>query len=165
MNKKTLSIVCIVLTVFWMILIFAYSAQHAEQSAENSSGIVDWVIKVFYPNYDEECQENQTEIRDNITFGVRKCAHMAEYALLSMLIYLVCASFKNSFFYRSKVWIAFAVCVVYAATDEIHQLFVPGRSGEVRDVLVDSLGALIGILIISLIHGAIVRKRKNTSEE
>lgn len=165
MNKKTLSIVCIVLAVIWMILIFAYSAQHAEQSAENSSGIVDWVIKVFYPNYAEECQETQTEIRDNITFGVRKCAHMTEYALLSMLIYLACASLKNSFFYRSKAWIALAVSVVYATTDEIHQLFVPGRSGEVRDVLIDSLGALIGILIISLIRSAIIRQRKTTSEQ
>ena len=90
---------------------------------------------------------------------------MTEYALLSMLIYLACASLKNSFFYRSKAWIALAVSVVYATTDEIHQLFVPGRSGEVRDVLIDSLGALIGILIISLIRSAIIRPRKTTSEQ
>jgi VanZ family protein len=42
---------------------------------------------------------------------------------------------------------------------------VPGRSGEVRDVLIDSLGALIGILIISLIRSAIIRQRKTTFEQ
>lgn len=59
-----------------------------------------------------------------------------------------------------------AICtaVIYAATDEIHQLFVSGRSGRITDVLIDGCGAVAGTLIILLISRIIVmcRKRKLT---
>ena len=56
--------------------------------------------------------------------------------------------------------LAVLISACYAATDEFHQLFVPGRSGEVRDVLVDTAGAVIGILFLSLLRFIIIRKKK-----
>lgn len=55
--------------------------------------------------------------------------------------------------------------MIYACTDEIHQLFVPGRSGQFRDVMIDSLGAFIGILILSIFLMIInhLKKRKSQS--
>jgi len=55
---------------------------------------------------------------------------------------------------------------VYAATDEFHQLFVPGRSGQVKDVLLDSCGAAVGVLILMLVAALIrfIRKKHGTQE-
>ena len=58
---------------------------------------------------------------------------------------------------------ALLICAVYAATDELHQMFVQGRSCEVRDILIDSLGALTGILIACLI--SVLRAKKKQSVE
>lgn len=71
---------------------------------------------------------------------VRKLAHMAEYALLAVL-------------YRRPLPAdipAFFLAVLYAASDEWHQSFVPGRSACPSDVMVDAAGALLGLWLIRL---------------
>ena len=50
---------------------------------------------------------------------------------------------------RTEIFIPWLTATVYAATDEFHQLFIPGRSGQVSDVLLDSAGALAGVLILA----------------
>ena len=61
---------------------------------------------------------------------------------------------------------AWGTATVYAATDEFHQLFVPGRSGQVKDVLLDSCGAAVGVLILMLVAALIrfIRKKHGTQE-
>lgn len=49
--------------------------------------------------------------------------------------------------------LALATCIVYAVSDEIHQLFVPGRGAQVKDVMIDSTGAFAGIIIYSWLKG------------
>jgi VanZ family protein len=66
---------------------------------------------------------------------LRKCAHMAEFAILAILIARACGS---------VAW-AFAGAVAYAATDEIHQLFVRGRHGSPVDVAIDAVGIAVGL--------------------
>jgi VanZ family protein len=66
---------------------------------------------------------------------LRKCAHMAEYAVLAVLILRATGS---------QTW-AFALAVAYAASDEVHQIFVRGRHGSPVDVAIDAAGALIGL--------------------
>lgn len=69
---------------------------------------------------------------------IRKIAHMTLYAILAFCA--ACSQIKPSF---KKVLL---FCACYACTDEFHQLFIPGRSGEIRDVCIDCLGACIGFL-------------------
>jgi VanZ family protein len=71
-------------------------------------------------------------------YVLRKGAHMTEYAILAVL--LVRAT-------GSLAW-AFAFTVAYAASDEVHQLFVRGRHGSPVDVAIDSVGALIGLTLL-----------------
>jgi VanZ family protein len=66
---------------------------------------------------------------------LRKCAHMAEYAILAVLILRATGSSAA----------AFALAVAYAATDEVHQTFVPGRHGSPVDLAIDTAGVLIGL--------------------
>lgn len=72
---------------------------------------------------------------------IRKTAHMTLYAILAF--YAACSQIKPSF---KKVLL---FCACYACTDEFHQLFIPGRSGEIRDICIDCLGACIGFLLFT----------------
>ena len=54
--------------------------------------------------------------------------------------------------------LSFLFSVIYASSDEFHQIFVPGRDGNIIDVLIDSSGALVGILISSIIYFLIIKK-------
>ena len=67
---------------------------------------------------------------------LRKLAHLAEYAVLGALLLRACR----------RPWAALALATLYAASDEVHQLFVEGRQGSPLDVGIDALGALAGIL-------------------
>jgi VanZ family protein len=69
---------------------------------------------------------------------LRKCAHMTEYAILAVLLVRATGSYA---------W-AFALAVAYAASDEVHQLFVPGRHGSPVDVAIDAVGVLIGLALL-----------------
>jgi VanZ family protein len=95
----------------------------------------------------------------DIVFFARKCAHATEYAVLAWLFW---RAFRHRFSITAGAWswraarIAWLWSTIYAATDELHQCFVPNRQGSVWDVLLDSFGAGLGLAIIWLIG----RKRR-----
>lgn len=77
---------------------------------------------------------------------IRKTAHFLEYTLFGFLT-------ARSFKLRNKsAWFAVPFCALYAATDEFHQTFIPGRSGELTDILLDTAGATFGVAIYWLTH-------------
>jgi VanZ family protein len=117
----------------WMGLIFYLSHQPADESSELSAGIMQAVLGVLGP-FIPFAEETFHTI-------IRKTAHVTAYAVLGFLSIhaFTVSGLKNSAFY------ALLLSFFYAVTDEIHQLFIPGRSGEVSDVLLDTMGALIGI--------------------
>lgn len=83
----------------------------------------------------------------------RKTAHLLEYTLLGLLLGLLARSFSVK-----AIWIPWAAGTILAAMDEVHQYFVPGRTGLVTDVLLDSAGVLLGICALYIIHKI---RRKN----
>ena len=163
MKQKRLFFICLLLTIVWIVVIYAYSAQPAEESAQNSSGIVDTLIQIIHPDYDQLPESEQTQISDKLTLIVRKSAHATEYAILAILIYITCVISNLKWAHHVKIIIALVGSIVYAATDEIHQLFVEGRSGEFKDVLIDTMGAIIGLLILQMIYH-LMKRRKNISK-
>ena len=91
----------------------------------------------------------------------RKLAHCGEYAVLSFLYYRALDRGAN----RDAVgWPAWSLGVLYAATDEFHQTFVPGRAGELSDVLLDSLGCLAGIFLYRMKHSMIETVARSKKE-
>ncbi len=107
-----------------MVLIFWFSNQNATASSAQSS---------FWLQY----------LPFLSTFILRKMAHMTLYASLSFCIYH--ALKKENIFY------SLSICFLYACSDEFHQLFIPGRSGEFRDVCIDFIGSCIGLIVFYLI--------------
>lgn len=84
--------------------------------------------------------------------------------ILGVLSFLVVISYEKLLF-AMRLAISCTVCLLYAASDEIHQLFVPGRSGEVRDVMIDFSGAALGIALSTLVFLLICRIKKKRTEK
>lgn len=147
---KYFRITVLALLIGWMILIFCLSSQTAEASSETSGETVSIIINLFIPGFDELPETEQLKIMENFQFIVRKTAHFAIFAILGGLSFLNVVTYKNIAF-KFRFILSSLFCLVYAVSDELHQLIVPGRSGEIRDVLIDFGGALIGIAFLSLI--------------
>lgn len=140
------------LVVLWMVVIFCFTAQTGDESGNLSSGVAHLFMtiwnKVFFLGWDEAQVLAMAELWG---YPIRKLAHMTEFGILAVLIwsalkhYVQINTMKKRYIYA---WIG-AVC--YAVTDEFHQLFVPGRSGNLFDVCVDALGAAIAIALLCLV--------------
>ncbi len=146
MYKKIL----IVLIIICMCTIYFFSAQEAHVSGGTSKGFIVKIINFFDFN-DSLSDTAAIELSKKLDYFVRKTAHLLVYALLSFLIALLLFEYKNT--YRLVILKSTIYSFLYACTDEIHQLFVKGRSGEIRDVCIDTLGAILGsVFAIFIIH-------------
>ena len=142
-----------------MIMIFYFSAQHSQQSNESSNYIVENLIKVIEEIRGavgmEPVQPGENLHIDTLTFLVRKLAHTMEYALLGFWIsfYLYQREYQRKRRFLQSLLTGF----LYACTDELHQYFVPGRSCEFRDVLIDTNGVLLGTIIFFFVVWGVKR--------
>lgn len=144
MRKK----VCILLAIFWMGFIFYMSHQPAKVSTVQSNKVIHVIKKV----------SKSDEIKKKInSFIVRKGAHMFLYCVLAILFF---GSIYNGDNILKSVFIALLLSFLYACSDEYHQTFIVGRSGQFDDVLIDFSGSLIGVLIVSLIVKFDIFKKK-----
>lgn len=135
-------IVYLFLSVLWMIVIFSFSMQNGGES----SGVSNQVILFIENITGIQLMHNQWISLDTIQFLIRKAAHMSEYAILAMLLYMFARESKiqNSFIF------ALIFSMLYACTDEFHQLFVSGRSGQWQDVFIDTSGSFLGLCVQQL---------------
>lgn len=133
-----------------MCVIFSFSAQTKEESSVVSEGfsyrMVNTTGLLFHLHIDEE---KIREIAGAIERFVRKGAHMTEFAILAILLYGWMCRWQISRLRR--VCAAAVLAVLYACSDELHQLFVAGRAGRVSDVLVDSAGVALGLALFFLV--------------
>ena len=168
-RARALLAVCTAVTLAIMALIFWMSAQEGGDSSSMSDAIAQLLINMFFPAYDAWQPDVQADFFSTLTHIVRKAAHMAEYALLAASAALTVlqqgrvrelergecpegARGGRPALRRPDIWrrvlAGWIIASAYAATDEFHQLFVPGRSALVSDVAIDAFGAAIGALIV-----------------
>ena len=146
---KAFRLITCVLLIAWMALIFSMSAQNATESDKTSGNVIESVLSVIYPGFDGLSEESKAELISSFQFIARKTAHFSLYAILGLLSFLTVISYRNLKF-GLRTALSAAICLLYAASDEVHQLFVPGRSGEIRDVCIDFCGSLLMITILAL---------------
>lgn len=142
-----------------MLMIFFFSSQSGNESAETSGRFVE-IITVLIPNFSELSAEEQFELSEQIHFVVRKAAHFTEYALLG---FTLLPHIREIYAYLSRkpraAWlISWCIGVVYASLDEFHQSFSDARSPQVRDVIIDSAGVAAGILLCAVILFSVHKK-------
>ena len=136
------------LLILWMLMMFMFSSQNGSLSDKTSGGITGVITHIVQNIFNIENNIKITILSDFKKI-VRKTAHFTAYALGGILAYCTYNSYKKIKLEDLKYIVIFMI--LYAISDEIHQYFVPGRSAEIRDVLIDVLGANIGILLINRI--------------
>lgn len=136
----------------WLLFIWSNSLQTAAESAQVSRDVLSWVVPFLARSGIPE------ELWHTL---IRKLAHMAEFAAAGVLWFAALRPEKEKTprMYRKCSGAAWLVCLTAAVLDETLQKFVPGRSGELRDVCIDNLGALLGILTAAL--AAQIWERRN----
>lgn len=157
-QRRWVRVLTTLLTLAVMVMIFCFSMQDADHSDRTSGTISQAVIRVLYPDYPERTPEEQQEIYDNVQHVVRKCAHFSEYALLGFLLRLCYESWFGPGNRKRPGLLSLLTGVLYAGTDELHQLLIDGRSGQWGDVLIDSLGVTLGVLLAALLVRQAARK-------
>lgn len=134
-----------------MIMIFSFSSENGSESSGLSGSLTKSVIETVIGIANLEVTVAQEEhMIENIHTPVRKLGHLSEYALLGITIALA-LTLSHHLKGKRLYLISLCLCILYASSDEIHQLFIPGRSGMVTDVGIDAIGALAGICIFTLV--------------
>lgn len=151
----------IIVTVMWMALIFWFSAQPADESGHMSLSVGHVIGSIVIPDFEQMTEKEQDAFAEKIEYPVRKAAHASEYAVLGMLVMAVFGSYAVNG--KKRMIRSLCVCAAYAASDEFHQIFVPGRSCQIGDVLIDSAGAFAGIVCFAAAAGWL-KKRKIKKE-
>lgn len=129
--------VSIVLVLIWMIVIFTFSNKPAQVSTQESDNIVNIVYRIF---------KIDTKYNDLIIKAVRKSAHFIEYMILGILV----LNMLHYYNIKDIILLSILICMLYACSDEIHQLFIMGRSGELIDSLLDTSGSMLGIYLYNI---------------
>lgn len=141
--KKIKKEIYLLPSILWMMGIFFFSHQPAELSNENNFFIAD-ILRTC------DLELFTSMDYDILNLLIRKAAHITEYFILFMLLYFAIKKLSQ---YRERILKdsilrASISTILYACTDEFHQLFIQGRAGRIQDVLIDSMGIVVGILVI-----------------
>ena len=130
-----------------MVGIFILSGETRDESTATSDAVVNPIIKLFYPDFDNLDADKQYTVSREFNVTVRTGAHYLEYLLLGTLLVGLALTFVTDNL-PIYILIPLGIGALYAISDEIHQHFVPGRSCQVSDMIIDTCGALTGILIV-----------------
>ncbi len=167
--KKLVRCLSILPALFMLLLIFRFSAQDGPSSGSLSFRVCSWGLSFFDRIFSISRSSGEfLSLAESMQFWVRKAAHITEYFLLTLSIYFplrvwffqhkATGSFKT--FLRTFLFPTFLLSIICAVSDEFHQSFVPGRCGTPVDVLIDSIGILIGCMLLMFSH-----LRKNTKTD
>ena len=172
LSRRTKVIVSACVSIAIMIVIFLFSNQDSGDSSSLSEKVSFLIASVFVDGFSNMSASEQLAWIETLSWPVRKTAHAIEYGCLAISLMITCWQvhcFRNERLSKTMSltrqlgidWLlAFALSVVYAITDEIHQMFIDGRAGQVSDVFVDASGALIGSALCVLIMYVYLRKRR-----
>ncbi len=160
MNKKIKIILSWIIVLIWMGVIFYLSSMNTTESNSKSKDTINKVIEttvettnnIGITNKHPSVKKKQ-QVTDFLNKPLRKCAHASVYFILSILLLyaLLISHYKFRKKYILTIIFAILLCFFYAITDEYHQTFIPGRTGQFSDVLIDTAGATIGVFGYSMI--------------
>lgn len=154
--KHLKKVLLILLTILWCIVIFFFSNMTSDESNEKSKETIDKVVETTLNITNNSgitdkhpSEKKMNSVIEKLNKPLRKCMHASVYFILAILIFLEFKSFKMTGW---KLYILpVIICFIYACTDEFHQSFVNGRTSQFTDVLIDTMGATIGIISINII--------------
>lgn len=158
------------LVILVMTMIFCFSSQQVKASDGLSRSIASMIVTVYsklklllgVDSSDTPWLPTGYSFLEDINHYVRKLAHLLEFMLLGGVLtlhHIVALQDKDIRLRWYKISISLLIGILYAASDELHQLFVDGRGARIKDVLIDSMGVLLGCVLVFVIYN-IVQRRK-----
>lgn len=166
-RKIILSIVIILPVIICMAMIFYFSSQDSSRSNSISRDFTSAVAKMLFQNFPFMQADVQSTIIYELNLFIRKAAHFFVFFLMSAFIYAESVIWIRSYFFSGVISVFLSM--IYAVIDEYHQSFTPGRTPLVKDVFIDTAGALLGAAacfgIISIIFHVKAIMRKNNSSQ
>ena len=143
MNKKI--ILASIPLILWMSLIFFFSDQNSSNSGNISESGIKKVITIIINIKDQAETESKVDAMILVLNpSVRKVGHAIEYFVLGLL--MINLFIKLPIHFKKAILYSIILTMFYAASDEFHQLFISGRSGELKDILLDSMSGTLGIM-------------------
>lgn len=159
-TKKAIKIILLLaIAIAWMMVIYKLSGMNSNNSNGKSTDIISIFIEdtlditnnygITSSHPDEQKIQKASQL---INAPMRKVIHASVYFVLAFFVMIVIDILFDHKKYFLSTFIVLALCILFAATDEYHQTFVAGRTGQLLDVIIDSLGAIVGILFYSTYH-------------
>ena len=138
-------------------IIFGFSSQNGEQSGSISKKITEAILEKSN-KYNNLGEEEKEIILHKVEFVIRKMAHFSIYTVVGLLLMALLSTYniKNKWGFVVTIIIG----VLYAMSDEFHQSFSPGRTPKITDVCIDTLGVILGAVLVILIK--IIYKKMKT---
>lgn len=160
-NKRCLlRLILIVLIVLWCIFIFTMSSENGLLSSSRSEGLVVKLINRFLVIFGIDSSD--CAIVDYIEVFMRKGAHVFVFFVLSVLSSIFAYTYDTRDEFRLLG--SFLFSYIYASSDEIHQIYVPGRAGSIKDVLIDTIGISLGLMLVWLFARIYKRPSKKVTK-
>ena len=147
MKINILRIILILLLLCTFFVIFGFSSQDGETSGGLSRNITNKILQISN-KYNTLGQEEKEQMADKTEKIIRKVAHFSIYTVVGLLLMGLLSTYKIKENWRMILSILLGM--LYAISDEIHQSFTPGRTPRIADVYIDTLGVILGILLILL---------------
>ncbi len=160
--KIALRCILIVLIITNCAIIFNFSSQKSEKSTQTSGRVIEKIVETNKKTRNLSNVEKQKK-KEELIVPVRKTAHFTVYCILGILLYLFMKTFRIK--EKNKIVTSILLAFAYACTDEIHQLFVQGRSGEITDVVIDTSGAVLGITLIYITSKILKKISQKTNKK
>ena len=155
--KKILFILNIILLISWMGVIFSFSNESGVSSSSKSSRVLIKTVEIF--KHEKLTSKQKEKLVKKYGNLIRKLAHMFIYFILAILSYLLLFQLYG----LKPVTIIYTIifCFIYAIADEIHQSFIPNRTPSIIDILIDTCGSILFLLIptISIVKRKIVTNK------
>lgn len=156
MKKK---IILVILLIVWMTVIFIFSSMDTNESNGKSKATIQQTVEKTVEVTEKTgitdshpTPQKVEKVTEKLNVPLRKCAHATEYCILAVLAILLITEILNGRVSFKTVIIAVFFCFLYSLTDEYHQLYVQGRTGQFTDCLIDTVGSVIGSFIFLAIY-------------
>lgn len=155
MSLKIQRIIFAILTIATFIAIFVFSGQDGDESSSTSRNFTRKIVDILPISKSFEAFEKE-ELIERFQYIIRKLAHFTIYTIagINMMGFINTYDMKR----KNKLIVVLVIGVIYAISDEIHQMFSGGRTPAIKDVFIDSFGVLFGSFIVVLIYKVVKRK-------
>ena len=160
-NKwKTKRIILFIILIIEILTIFIFSNEPGKKSESTSDSFASSVIdKVTSITNKDITETKKKDLIVNTRFIVRKSAHFTIYFILGITIYLLLETYNI----KGIIILSIIICLIFGSIDEVHQIFIPGRTARIYDCIIDTIGGTCGIYLLVAIEK--IRKKKFIIQE